>query len=127
MAWHRGQAYRQDLRDRVLCASGTNAEVALRFDVSESYVTRARSRRQHYGQDTAGVQCNPMRLEPGDIVVMDNLGSHKTSAIRPAIEAADAHLCDLPPYSPDFNPIEQVFAKLKTALRKTPARRVESL
>ena len=46
MAWHRGQAYGQDLRERVLAASGTNAEVAMRFDVSPSYVSRVRSRHQ---------------------------------------------------------------------------------
>jgi transposase len=49
-------------------------------------------------------------LRPGEIVVMDNLGSHKGSAIRRAIRAAGAHLLFLPPYSPDLNPIEQVFA-----------------
>ena len=53
-------------------------------------------------------------LQPGDIVVMDNLGSHKGIAIRRAIRAVDARLVFLPPYSPDLNPIEQVFAKLKS-------------
>jgi len=57
-------------------------------------------------------------LQPGDIVVMDNLGSHKGGAIRRLIRAAGARLFFLPPYSPDLNPIEQVFAKLKTLLRK---------
>ena len=57
-------------------------------------------------------------LRPGDIVVMDNLGSHKGAAVRRAIRAAGAKLFFLPPYSPDLNPIEQVFAKLKTLLRK---------
>ena len=61
-------------------------------------------------------------LRPGDIVVMDNLGCHKSAAVRAAIEAADAELRLLPPYSPDFNPIEQAFAKLKAILRKTAAR-----
>ena len=66
-------------------------------------------------------------LKPGDIVVMDNLSSHKLPAIREAIEAAGARLLYLPPYSPDFNPIEQLFAKLKAALRKAAERSVESL
>ena len=66
-------------------------------------------------------------LNPGDIVVMDNLGSHKGCAIRGAIRAAGAHLFFLPPYSPDLNPIEQVFAKLKTLLRKAEARTVDAV
>jgi transposase len=60
-------------------------------------------------------------LRPGDIVVMDNLPSHKVVGIREAIEAAGAELRYLPPYSPDLNPIEQFFAKLKTLLRKAAA------
>jgi transposase len=66
-------------------------------------------------------------LRPGDIVMMDNLSSHKVAGVREAIEAAGAVLRYLPPYSPDFNPIEQVFAKLKTLLRKAAARTVETL
>lgn len=61
-------------------------------------------------------------LKPGDIVVMDNLGSHKSSAVRDAIRAAKARRFFLPAYSPDLNPIEQVFAKLKTLLRKADER-----
>ena len=61
-------------------------------------------------------------LNPGDIVIMDNLGSHKGKAVRKAIRAAGAKLFFLPPYSPDLNPIEQVFAKLKTLLRKSAER-----
>ena len=57
-------------------------------------------------------------LAPGDIVVMDNLGSHKGRAIRAAIRAAKAKLFFLPAYSPDLNPIEQAFAKMKTRMRK---------
>lgn len=56
-------------------------------------------------------------LKPGDIVVMDNLASHKVAGVREAIEAAGAELRYLPPYSPDFNPIEQAFAKLKAFFR----------
>lgn len=62
------------------------------------------------------------QLAPGDTVVMDNLGSHKRPAIRAAIEAVGASLIYLPPYSPDFNPIENAFAKLKALLRKAAAR-----
>jgi transposase len=65
-------------------------------------------------------------LKPGDIVIMDNLGSHKGQAVRRAIRAAGAKLFFLPPYSPDLNPIEQVFAKLKTLLRKAAERTVEA-
>jgi transposase len=64
-------------------------------------------------------------LTPGDIVIMDNLGSHKGKAVRKAIRAVGAKLFFLPPYSPDLNPIEQVFAKLKTLLRKAGERTVE--
>ncbi|HEY5065434.1 MAG TPA: IS630 family transposase [Xanthobacteraceae bacterium] len=65
-------------------------------------------------------------LRPGDIVVIDNLGSHKGKAVRRAIRATGAKLFFLPPYSPDLNPIEQVFAKLKTLLRKAAERTVEA-
>lgn len=58
MAWRRGQAYSQDLRDRVLTADGSNSEVAVRFAVSQSYVSRVRSRRRQLGSETAGQQCN---------------------------------------------------------------------
>jgi transposase len=66
-------------------------------------------------------------LQPGDIVIIDNLGSHKGKAVRHAIEQAGAFLLYLPPYSPDLNPIEQVVAKLKAMLRKTAARSLEAL
>ena len=61
-------------------------------------------------------------LRPRDVVVLDNLGSHKGLAVRRAIRAAGAHLLFLPPYSPDLNPIEMMFAKLKTLLRKADER-----
>ena len=70
-------------------------------------------------------QCLVPTLRQGDIVVLDNLGSHKSQAVRQAIRNAGAKLIFLPPYSPDLNPIEQVFAKLKTLLRRTAARTVE--
>jgi transposase len=65
-------------------------------------------------------------LRPGDIVIMDNLGSHKGDAVRTAIRKAGAKLFFLLPYSPDFNPIEQVFAKLKHLLRKAKERSVDA-
>jgi transposase len=66
-------------------------------------------------------------LKPGDIVVMDNLSSHKGPKVRALIEAAGASLLFLPPYSPDFNPIENAFAKLKALLRKAAERTVAGL
>jgi len=66
-------------------------------------------------------------LAPGDIVVMDNLPAHKVAGVRDAIEAAGASLLYLPPYSPDFNPIEHAFAKLKARLRKAAARTIPEL
>lgn len=66
-------------------------------------------------------------LAPGDIVVMDNLSSHKGEAVRKSIEAAGAELRYLPPYSPDLNPIEQAFSKLKAHLRKHAERSIEGL
>lgn len=65
-------------------------------------------------------------LKPGDIVVMDNLGSHKSQAVRRAIRAAGAKLFFLPAYSPDLNPIEQVFAKLKHLVRNAQPRSIEA-
>jgi transposase len=66
-------------------------------------------------------------LKPGDIVVMDNLPAHKPFAIRNAIEAAGAQLRFLPPYSPDFNPIEMAFSKFKAILKRAAARTVDDL
>ncbi len=66
-------------------------------------------------------------LRPGDVVIMDNLGSHKGAAVRGAIEDAGAELRFLPPYSPDFNPIEMAFSKLKALLRKAAARTRDAL
>lgn len=66
-------------------------------------------------------------LVPGDIVVMDNLPAHKVAGVRKAIEAAGATLRYLPPYSPDFNPIEMAFSKLKALLRKAAARTIDDL
>lgn len=66
-------------------------------------------------------------LKPGDLVVMDNLGSHKVAGVSEAIKARKAKLLYLPPYSPDLNPIEQVFAKLKALLRAAGERTVAAL
>ncbi|SDJ82941.1 Transposase [Mesorhizobium muleiense] len=66
-------------------------------------------------------------LSEGDVVVMDNLPAHKAAGVRDAIEAAGASLLYLPPYSPDFNPIENAFAKLKALLRATAERTIKAL
>lgn len=64
-------------------------------------------------------------LKPGDIVIMDNLGSHKSKAVRDSIKSAGARLWFLPPYSPDLNPIEQTFAKIKHWMRMAQKRTIE--
>ena len=66
-------------------------------------------------------------LRPGDIVILDNLGSHRGKAVRRAIRSAGAKLLLLPKYSPDLNPIEQLFAKLKHLLRKAAQRTVDAI
>ena len=66
-------------------------------------------------------------IQPGDVVIMDNLSSHKGADVRAAIEAAGAELRFLPPYSPDCNPIENAFSKLKALLRKAAARTRDAL
>jgi len=66
-------------------------------------------------------------LSPGDVVIMDNLPAHKPVAVREAIETAGARLRFLPPYSPDFNPIKNAFAKLKAILKKVAARTIDDL
>ena len=65
-------------------------------------------------------------LQPGDIVIVDNLAAHKVDGVRPAIEGAGATLRFLPPYSPDFNPIELCFAKLKAIVRKARCRSIDT-
>ena len=67
-------------------------------------------------------QCLAPELSPGDVVIMDNLGSHKSQAVRQAIRRTGAKLFFLPAYSPDLNPIEQLFAKLKHLMRKAQER-----
>lgn len=66
-------------------------------------------------------------LQPGDIVIADNLRSHKVAGVKEAVEAVGAHIRYLPPYSPDLNPIEKLFAKLKALLRKAAPRTVDTL
>ena len=66
-------------------------------------------------------------LKPGDWVIMDNLAVHKVNGVRAAIESVGAGLLYLPPYSPDFNPIEMAFSKLKALLRKAAERTVDRL
>lgn len=67
------------------------------------------------------------KLQPGQVVVMDNLGAHKVAGVRELIEARGAQLLYLPPYSPDFNPIEKAWSKIKQLLRSTKARLLEAL
>jgi transposase len=85
-----------------------------------------------------GAMCTPIfvayvgqvllkELQPGDIVIMDNLSSHKSAQIRELIESAGAQLVYLPPYSPDLNPIEMAFSKLKWLLKSAAERTVEGL
>lgn len=66
-------------------------------------------------------------LAPGDLVIADNLGAHKSQAVRDAIAAVGASICFLPPYSPDLNPIELLFAKLKALLKKAARRTIDDL
>ena len=72
-------------------------------------------------------RCLAPTLQPGDVVILDNLPAHKVTGVRRAIETRGARLLYLPPYSPDLNPIEQVFAKLKALLRKAAERSIDAL
>lgn len=67
------------------------------------------------------------KLKPGDVLILDNLSAHKVAGVRPLIEAAGAVLLYLPPYSPDFNPIEKAWSKIKQSLRAAKARTAEAL
>lgn len=88
MAWRRGQAYSQDLRERVLKAEGSNSEVAARFAVSQSYVSRVRSRRRRLGCETAGQQCN--HVAPRLTSVEQALAQHVAQANVPHAQATGA-------------------------------------
>ncbi len=72
-------------------------------------------------------ECLAPELRPGDTVIMDNLGSHKSQAVRDAITEQGAHLLFLPPYSPDLNPIENFFSKLKAHLKAAAERTMDDL
>jgi transposase len=72
-------------------------------------------------------QCLVPELEPGDILIIDNLPAHKSVRITQAVEDAGCTLVYLPPYSPDFNPIENMWSKVKASLRKTAARRFDTV
>ena len=72
-------------------------------------------------------ECLAPNLDPGDIVIMDNLGAHKVAGVRGAIEAVGAEVYYLPQYSPDLNPIKQAFCKIKSHLRKAAERTVARL
>ena len=111
-------AYSMDLRERVLADSDAGMptkQVAEKYGVNrpafEAFVE----------------QVLVPTLRPGDIVVMDNLSSHKSARTTELIHAARAELVYLPPYSPDFNPIEPAFSKIKQALRSLPLRTVEAI
>jgi len=84
MAWHQGRAYWQDLRDRVISAQGSIREVATRFDVSKSYVARARSRRRLLAEDTPGVQCNhvPAKLSGLEQALADRVAAVNDLTLR---------------------------------------------
>ncbi|MDE2256424.1 MAG: transposase [Xanthomonadaceae bacterium] len=123
-------AYSQDLRERVLRALERGegpTQIARRFEVSRVWVHQVRNRFQREGNRHSLRQGGCPTLRPGDIVVADNLSSHKVAGVREAIEAVGAQIRYLPPYSPDLNPIEKMFAKLKALLRKATTRTVEAL
>ena len=146
-------AYSMDLRLRVLRDSDAgmpSQDVAEKYAVSRAWVDRLKQRRWETGEITprrqtrwrtpilhaqldqlaALIHEQPDRtptLTAGDIVIMDNLSCHKSPAVRRAIEDVGAHLWFLPKYSPDLNPIEHAFAKLKAILRKARCRTREVL
>src|SRR5205085_413760 len=98
-----------------------------RGDAKKKQVRAAEQDRPDVAAARAAWRAMQRSLDPAKLVIMDNLSSHKIRGVREAIEAAGASLLYLPPYSPDFNPIEQAFAKLKALLRKAAARTVEAL
>ena len=109
------------------------ADVAVKYRVSGSWVRLLKQRRRETGEVAPRVQRHGRRrmlephLHPGDIVIADNLSAHKVAAVRQAIERVGATLCYLPPYSPDLNPIELCFAKLKALVRAARCRSTETL
>lgn len=99
---------------------------ALRHDRIEAPMVVDRAMNGHIFQTWVEQVLVPT-LKPGDLVVLDNLPAHKVAGAEAAVESAGARLLWLPAYSPDFNPIEQLFAKLKAHLRKAAARTVDHL
>ncbi|WP_343614701.1 transposase [Novosphingobium sp.] len=150
-----GHPLSMDLRSRLLAAidDGLSCRAAAaRLGVAPSMAIRWHGRRRETGSFAAKPQGGDLRsrriearaadilaiwearrdisleeLRPGDIVIMDNLSSHKRPAVRDRIEAAGATLRFLPPYNPDFNPIEKAFSRLKARLRKAGERTVSGL
>ena len=140
-----GQSFSMDLRTRLLSAidAGMSCRsAAVRFGVAPSTAIRWQTRHRMTGNFAPMVLDGPINgdwfeayvrqvlvpeLRHGDIVIMDNLSSHKRVAARELIEEAGATLRFLPPYSPDFNPIEKAFSKLKAMLRKASERTVTGL
>ena len=150
-----GRPYALDLRERVVAAMAagmSGQQAAYHFSIGESSALRWARR----ARETGSPKAKPMggkrpfaleahrhwiivrflawvtqflvpTLRPGDVVIMDNLSSHKRRAIRTAIRTAGALLLFLPAYSPDLNPIEQVFAKIKALLRKADARSIDEV
>ena len=126
------RAYSLDLRERVIAAvrSGqSRRKAAETFGVEPSTVVKWWLRYRATGEVAArprgGSKVRALVDERGG-VIMDNLGSHKGRAVRDAIRSVGAHRLLLPPYSPDLNPIEQAFAKLKALLRKASERTLEA-
>jgi transposase len=128
-----------DLRERVAAAVAggmSRREAAARFGVSVSSAVRWYALQRDAGSVSPKALGGDRRSQPieahaplrrGDIVIMDNPSSHKQPGVRAAIQAAGADLLYLPPYSPDFNPIENAFTKLKTLLRKAAERTLDGL
>jgi transposase len=115
-------AYSQDLRERVLRAlerGDRPAQIARRLRhnaITAPMVIDGPMDGAIFATYVSKFLCPTLR--PGDIVIADNLSSHKVAGVREAIEAVGAQMCYLPPYSPDLNPIEKAFSKLKALLRK---------
>ena len=146
--------YSMDLRERVVAAcdegGATRERIAARFSVSVSWIRDLMRRRRETGSiaprprgggrapafdgatnaacfEAYVGRCLVPALRPGDVVVMDNLACHKTAEVARLIGAAGAVVRYLPAYSPDLNPIERLFSKLKVLLRRAKARTVDAL
>jgi transposase len=130
-------AYSTDLREKIVRAYdeglGSQRAVADLFGVSRSFVEKLLRRRRLTGEVAAlphGGGRKPLlkpTLRRGDTVVLDNLSAHKARRVRDLVEGSGARLLYLPPYSPDLNPIEQCWSKIKTYLRAAKARTSDKL